>query len=884
MEKPYENLLKLEEQIDSVELDALREEGVNVRENYRSLRREYDSIGIPFPEVSRYSVGSGLDEIADIQHKKKMNEQGWKKQETVERYLKHSRLHIGHLHLENGTDCFFMDSPILETKTLDQSVLLINADDRRYAEYIRMWRYPAQYDMATFSRNISMSNFAVTSVDIVLDKSNEILSNITDSYLRKALMRNKDNHGIQSIIQTIQEKQDDIRLIPKHQSFIVQGCAGSGKTMVLLHRLRYLIFNNEIGGEDYILLVPSNGFKNFIRDISSKFRINYRSIYTPQSYYRMLAGKRIDGQEPEENELVFGSEYLSRVYSRHFLQECYRSVFAAFEECSEALIEFCENRLNQWIEQEKIGIEEELNQICGVTVSEAKKIAENLIQFTGIEVTDVKAVHALIKSVEDTYLAAKREFDKLIAPDVEIVISPDDKRIKENRELARLEMAVAEEQVRAAKASIFTVASHRKKLAKLREQYDETYQAFEKILIEQDKRSYAERISKLRYVYEGVTLEETEQILAKLKHVYDEAKEKNEVLVERQKNFEVHIGDRYQKEIEMLNQMIDSTSNAADDARAYVVQLEPAYWHFAEKIKNAGELLSYYTKGLSRKEIDETNKRFKLFAKRTEQQLRAYLNTMLFNICAKKIKTEFDIKICNLYKHYWYLTLYCQYLLNNREVGRYHYIYIDEAQDLSATELELIYKINSKSESYGEFHTVTSPVMNVFGDVNQTVTAHGLASWDILDFIKTQYTLNENFRNTNQIIEYCNRNLPFQMKKIGVDMDAVYEFNTFDEARRWSQDIHKNTVLIVKDEYAKADLEKALERRGISSNDIYTVKAAKGLEFKRVCVFDRDMTENERYIAYTRALAKLFVVKTLPYETDSDAKLYIEGEEVTEVS
>ncbi len=40
-----------------------------------------------------------------------------------------------------------------------------------------------------------------------------------------------------------------------------------------------------------------------------------------------------------------------------------------------------------------------------------------------------------------------------------------------------------------------------------------------------------------------------------------------------------------------------------------------------------------------------------------------------------------------------------------------------------------------------------------------------------------------------------------------------------------------------------------------------SVYESKGLEFSAVAVYDKDMTDNEKYIAYTRALADLVVVK-----------------------
>ena len=75
------------------------------------------------------------------------------------------------------------------------------------------------------------------------------------------------------------------------------------------------------------------------------------------------------------------------------------------------------------------------------------------------------------------------------------------------------------------------------------------------------------------------------------------------------------------------------------------------------------------------------------------------------------------------------------------------YIFIDEAQDLSPSEIELIYKVNNVTES---------PVLNLFGDTNQMISKHGVEEWSQLDLGLQVYYLEENFRNTNQIVDYCN--------------------------------------------------------------------------------------------------------------------------------
>lgn len=70
-------------------------------------------------------------------------------------------------------------------------------------------------------------------------------------------------------------------------------------------------------------------------------------------------------------------------------------------------------------------------------------------------------------------------------------------------------------------------------------------------------------------------------------------------------------------------------------------------------------------------------------------------------------------------------------------------------------------------------------------------------------------------------------------------------------------------IFIVKDDYAKIDFDYTLKRLSVPQTiDIqcYTVKSVKGLEFKEIFVIDYNMTPNETYIAYTRALIKLNVI------------------------
>lgn len=126
-------------------------------------------------------------------------------------------------------------------------------------------------------------------------------------------------------------------------------------------------------------------------------------------------------------------------------------------------------------------------------------------------------------------------------------------------------------------------------------------------------------------------------------------------------------------------------------------------------------------------------------------------------------------------------------------------------------------------------------------------------------------------------MKYCNEKLKMQMQPVGVDMEEVSEYKDIFAAIDFAENIKNDAVFIVKDEYAEADLENLLKGKGIENYHIYTVKTVKGLEFKETFVFDDGMQRNEKYIAYTRALAKLNVIKNLPKSADREKITIVQG-------
>ena len=873
------NIVNLEGEEITFEEDAKIEEQRNADAIYNEILTNIKSeeACIPFPQIKPFTTaGAAGCSLFDLQYMKSHNRPHWEKIWKSEAYYNDESLYKGHLKYSNGGERYFMESS-LPTCTLD-NITLVNTDDKNYQKDVNIWTDPNASMPIDFSRNIEIEKRKVVDVTIRIDKRNSAYSYITDNYLRNALKRNKDKQGIQSIIQTIQTKQNYIRSLDKDASFVVQGCAGSGKTMVLLHHLRYLIFNKDISSEDYIFLVPSNSFKRYLKDTSEKFLINFNSVHSHQGYYRYLLDKPFSFHDIEQSELVFAPEYLQHIYSKEFIKECYRDLLNDICEKANSLVERTEEALYDTIEKEKEKALTYADQIKEKSVFDIKEAAHDILLMLPFSLNSFEDIPNILKALSDLY----QEYADLLKAKkldtVHVEISPDDERILSDPAISKLVQETQKEQSK--KILLFTAAAHKKKIQQLLDKQTVLKNNLIAKLTEEEKQRRAAEAAQHSTVFGGVTLQDVSRIISETRSVYNKAQHQLGKQHFSEEEFMLKMEKRYAKEIALLNQLIESSLDTQDHILSLADSLMFAVSNIEEFLQTYSPLLNIFSGYVSERRSKEYySDAYRLFRQRTSRELSSLLYTRLFNICKKKIKKQFDIKLCKEYKHYWYLSLYCRYLTYGNTEKIVPYIYIDETQDLSLSELELIKKINSFTDKNG---ITQKPNFNLFGDVNQTITSHGITDWDSISLVDSIFTLDENFRNTNQIIDYCNSLLPFKMEKIGVDMEEVKEFEHISHA--FKSIATKNVpTFIVKNDYMVVDLENELRKLGISEYSIYTVKRAKGLEFNKVFVVDQDMTDNEKYISYTRALSKLYVVHEIPITTDHNKTLIIQGEdEVTE--
>ena len=199
-------------------------------------------------------------------------------------------------------------------------------------------------------------------------------------------------------------------------------------------------------------------------------------------------------------------------------------------------------------------------------------------------------------------------------------------------------------------------------------------------------------------------------------------------------------------------------------------------------------------------------------------------------------------------------------------------ITIDEAQGLAPAEIELIRAVNDYSV-----------ILNLFGDEKQHIEGtKGIDSWtEITDKIEFKtFSMMDNYRNARQITEFCNKKFNMKMRSINLDGNGVHEITgDINDLLASVTDLLMNVTnnglkaIIVKNRREAKYLLHKFQNMSTKFNDmttatyeinmikwnVLTIEDAKGLEFGSVIALSGEMTENEKYIAYTRALDELWV-------------------------
>lgn len=622
---------------------------------------------------------------------------------------------------------------------VNYSISSMNIDQRKYQIALRR-------ELDIHSSHL-FSYVEQTSSDINTKKG------INDPFLAKILKMRKKQNQLLDIIATIQQNQNDIVNQPLSQDMIIQGCAGSGKTMVLLHRLSILdykksSFNGQFSLNKVVLLTPNENFNTHITGLIGSLEIKDVPKYSVEAYYKELI--RLYSAElcPSNNisdEINLNQTYLDYIYSNEFVRHfthCYATVFKEY---------------------------------IGNFTSDFKFIQKTITDFQNTSI-NFKGLTA-----EECILYIR----KLINPLRYVSYTDTIEYKSEQQNNARL------------------MEEHRQLIQEFQKIFPGMpaahFPAYLELIKCLDESSYTLYLQKGKGLYVSIMKSEKSIInsnlhLQELERNWPSLKRQLQHIIEEQDNFTI---------VSFYNEV-------------YKMAMDIAETRVKEYYK---ERSSFHPRGTYR----------------------------------------FDLYLRLLFARTFY----------QKAVAYRHIICVDEGQDMSLNEYRLLLDTHSPR-----------PIFNIYGDTNQLLKKNrGISSWNTLQTLLSRplfkiFTLNENYRNTNQIIQLCNQLFNLDTTLLGVDGKEVAYIRRYELEQKLSRQIIRNERIAVllprtvrnRMKYLNANLLSDSIKPIIGKTmgngliSILYVDEVKGIEFDRVFVVSKDMSNNEKYVAYTRALSELIIV------------------------
>jgi DNA helicase II / ATP-dependent DNA helicase PcrA len=128
---------------------------------------------------------------------------------------------------------------------------------------IRAWQLLDIIDQFDLRPKASAPTVATADVPVAVSVA------VSDEYIRRQLAGKKGVY-LHDIVSTIQEQQYDVIQADPNQVLIIQGVAGSGKTVIALHRLAYLLYPGNVENlraDRCIVFGPNRLFLNYISKV-----------------------------------------------------------------------------------------------------------------------------------------------------------------------------------------------------------------------------------------------------------------------------------------------------------------------------------------------------------------------------------------------------------------------------------------------------------------------------------------------------------------------------------------------------------------------------------------------------------------------------------------
>lgn len=692
---------------------------------------------------------------------------------------------------------------------------------------------------------------------------------INDPFLVNVIKRRREEDlAIANIISTVQRNQYEIIRYPVDESFIVQGCAGSGKTYIMLNRLSYLLFNNKVFGlspKDVIIISPNPRVQYQLANVIIDLNIEAVHQTTIEQWYLEMLRQyslRFDNSiiytesslpQEYENE-VFNQSFLDRIsdsirIEREIILEQARTlindpVIRSWAQIRSIVLNKHE-RLSDLItfirlvEKEARRIEKEFHNHC-----EANDISENSLDSS---IQDNRKLDQRLKEINkiDAQISEMLSYDPLFEEyrAAEELLAEENETFNQNKKEAETRLQNSLKKIR----DIDSVSAEERTTILTKHLHLEVdSRAFEK-----DGRStllHLSNVSECRLLMD----ESWTEIVQKLPFKYHTSAEAAQNAIRDDFNALL----RRKAELE---ENLENNVNIADQKRMLrnrAIELGSAMMP-SERMKTLSEFMRRAGNLPVRARDISAG-----ILKELKQKYAVPLLVDNSNASSENNKSP--------QKHALFRSDLFIFLLATARISEDTYtlpwklMCFDEGQDVSCFEYEFIHKLTGGKTR-----------LNIFGDVRQgrIGSKSSIHNWETTFPEYAIFHLNENYRNAQQITERMNQHFSTNMLAIGVD-GLVEEANQWNRKQIFQRFLQKNTKgwIVVrnretfdsfiasigtKDSFPllSYDIEKSE-----NSFVVLTIDQIKGLEFPRVLVVTDNMDSNQKYISMTRALSELYIV------------------------
>lgn len=719
-----------------------------------------------------------------------------------------------------------------------------------------------------FKRKLEIYNRKIFDCVEEYNSNSKKQTTITDYFLRNVLKSKKNDTKFTDIIRTIQTKQNDIIRLDIEKNILCQGVAGSGKTAIIVHRLSYLLYNNpEISAEKYLFIAPNDNFKKELNELNIKLGINKIKIYTLIEFYKEKInyylnysnGKKLEIKNIINDDII-DKKVISNIYSNNYLESKYKLIEEYVYKNLKPVISNYLFSIN-----DKFSLAENINNLTNLIENNIKQFAQKKKELR----KNVEKILEAIKTVYQ-YLGISNKKNKYIDQvyynnKINDLITEYEYKIKKN--LKKINSKSKDE----AKKVIEKFEAHNKYINKEIINYEKIK---EQLILENKKNeNNVLRIFKRKKIANNNNL---------IKKYVEDINNMSKEADDYKKNIDLYkkilgINNDYNEKIKkltLLKNIVNKISFAENAYSKLMLTFDITQSNFEIFINQLNEFLEFSVNNVNNISFDiiesiilyvdnmitcgeainiELNNNDK---KNLEIIKNIYNPISIINICFdillnnKYSFSEYSLKKHSFYRNDIFMILYILNKLDFKKQSKYKYLYIDEAQDYNDEEIKLLKEIEG------------NPIINIFGDYNQNISLNSKnrRNWkNLIDTIAEKinyFELNENYRNTINVVNYCNTTLKLDMLGIGIEGDDVEFKNelSLQELVELSK-TNKSIIITNNDKIIKNILD--LKQDVIC----HTVSDVKGLEFENAIVINEGLDTNNKYVAYTRTKNNLIIVE-----------------------